>query len=665
MLTFIKTNYRAGDTIEINCSTGTFIGTIEYVTDRFIVLRQPNDKVCGIAAQDVRSFTADLPPVADPHAVPATLAPACEQPVEGAPLVETDTHHSPTEAHEVQTAQASAAPVITTIAQALAEEARTPSLVEDENEAAAPTETTDSPQEQEVLATDETEQKDETDFLSLIQDNRPKIKVLGHIDLDKVDPNRKTIFKKKNKEAEVKTEQEAEAPQQTLAEKATEVREEAQPAASATTDEPVEQAAASQPATPCRKTKVRACGRVVNYNKEKHYGYIHDFNGNGVLHFVLKNVVDPDLHDKLEFNTKLTYSIEERPRGKEAVCIHKPTTFPMLMKLAETYIDSNQLQTALTLAEHIIEANPDYVDAQAMAEDMRKGLAIQQRQKEMRKKIHIPQKANNFSSFIQPPKVSEYARGKEAYLAKHYEEAEQHYLRAIETGEKAESSVKDLLTLTIARYKQAEAPEQKQALADHARELFDRLQHHLPETLTNKQFIAINFLLPLEAYEDFLAAVDELLIDPSISENPVRLGFYLWQKAIAYNKLGMVDDALAMIEEGLQLAPNSPHLINLKNNIYNPHTGKRVTELPAVAIAPSPLSVTNPAPTVQAPAEAQPAADTAPAPSTTENPTDGKQPSATNDTATSAEAQPASETTAATEPTEMTPTDGEHPSPQA
>ena len=352
MLTFIKTNYRAGDTIEINCSTGTFIGTIEYVTDRFIVLRQPNDKVCGIAAQDVRSFTADLPPVADPHAVPATLAPACEQPIEGAPLVETDTHHSPTEAHEVQTAQASATPVITTIAQALAEEARTPSLVEDENEAAAPTETTDSPQEQEVLATDETEQKDETDFLSLIQGNRPKIKVLGHIDLDKVDPNRKTIFKKKNKEAEVKTEQEAEAPQQTLAEKATEVREEAQPAASTTTDEPVEQAAAPQPATPCRKTKVRACGRVVNYNKEKHYGYIHDFNGNGVLHFVLKNVVDPDLHDKLEFNTKLTYSIEERPRGKEAVCIHKPTTFPMLMKLAETYIDSNQLQTALTLAEH-------------------------------------------------------------------------------------------------------------------------------------------------------------------------------------------------------------------------------------------------------------------------------------------------------------------------
>ena len=98
MLTFIKTNYRAGDTIEINCSTGTFIGTIEYVTDRFIVLRQPNDKVCGIAAQDVRSFTADLPPVADPHAVPATLAPACEQPIEGAPFVETDTHLSPAEA---------------------------------------------------------------------------------------------------------------------------------------------------------------------------------------------------------------------------------------------------------------------------------------------------------------------------------------------------------------------------------------------------------------------------------------------------------------------------------------------------------------------------------------------------------------------------------------
>ena len=61
MLTFIKTNYQVGDTIEITCSEGIVTGQIEYVTGQYIVLLQSNGQICGIAANDIRSFRAESP----------------------------------------------------------------------------------------------------------------------------------------------------------------------------------------------------------------------------------------------------------------------------------------------------------------------------------------------------------------------------------------------------------------------------------------------------------------------------------------------------------------------------------------------------------------------------------------------------------------------------
>jgi hypothetical protein len=61
MLAFIKSNYQIGDTIEVTCSEGVIAGQIEYVNNKYIVLRQSNGKVCGIAASDIRTFTADSP----------------------------------------------------------------------------------------------------------------------------------------------------------------------------------------------------------------------------------------------------------------------------------------------------------------------------------------------------------------------------------------------------------------------------------------------------------------------------------------------------------------------------------------------------------------------------------------------------------------------------
>ena len=52
----------------------------------------------------------------------------------------------------------------------------------------------------------------------------------------------------------------------------------------------------------------------------------------------------------------------------------------------------------------------------------------------------------------------------------------------------------------------------------------------------------------------------------------------MWQKAISLNKLGRTDEALELIEKGLELAPFNRQLINLRENILHPETGDAPTQ---------------------------------------------------------------------------------------
>lgn len=82
MLSFIAANYKKGDRIEICCSEGKTSGEIVFVDHNGIVLLLPNGELCGIAAADVRSFTAPkpanivLPSNADHNTYAPTAAPA-------------------------------------------------------------------------------------------------------------------------------------------------------------------------------------------------------------------------------------------------------------------------------------------------------------------------------------------------------------------------------------------------------------------------------------------------------------------------------------------------------------------------------------------------------------------------------------------------------------
>lgn len=95
MLSFIAANYKKGDSIEICCSEGKTSGEIVFVDHNGIVLLLPNGNLCGIAAADVRSFTApqpaniQLPASKEPTVVPAeTAAPVKAESEDAKPAAE-------------------------------------------------------------------------------------------------------------------------------------------------------------------------------------------------------------------------------------------------------------------------------------------------------------------------------------------------------------------------------------------------------------------------------------------------------------------------------------------------------------------------------------------------------------------------------------------------
>lgn len=492
MLNYIKANYRAGDSIEITSSEGVFTGNIEYVTDKFIILRQPNGQICGIAAANITSFTAQAPAWQAPDHVPTTLL----------PLSENDTE---------------------------------PEENEMEDEEAPLDSDNETPVDNSLINE------------SLAAVSEPK--VVGHIDLDKlqrIDPrfNRKRYFRNEENAIDDDTED-------------------------YTNDTTVNNGK--------RAPYVTAKGRITYYNSERRYGFIHDYETENSLYFHMQQVADPRLFDELHKGTKVAYSIDRNTQGFVARCVHLPQSFTDLINLAEDQYDSRHYNVARDLVQHILDVDPEYKPARDLKDEMAQTAQ--------------PQRYGNY--YQQPTQYAPntlYAQAKRAYLNKNFEEAESLYKQAIEAGEKVETCIKDLVTQYVSDYKQQTDPELKKQAKQKAVDFLNSHRDLLPDTLTNKQFLALNYYLPLLDLNKFIELVDEIMADQQVAAVTSRRVFYIWQKAIAYNKLGFIDDALDLIEEGLTLAPYNRQLTNLKNQILNPEyvqpgTDSLVNDAPVSASA--------------------------------------------------------------------------------
>lgn len=488
MLTFIKTNYQTGDTIEITCSEGIVTGQIEYVTGRYIVLRQSNGQICGIAATDIRSFRADSP---------VKMVPANGQRAVKAPAYDPEELAGNSEiVREEEAGESYHAATTTTLRDVLGEEKEVESA--DSLTGAAPV---------------------------------AEPKVVGHIDLASIDPNygRRRYFK--NAEG---TNDPTIAPTDNY-------------------NSGYQQGNNGY----VRRPYVRATGRITYYNSLKRFGFIHDFETDSDLYFYVQQIVDEELFNHLTKGTKVVYTIGQNNQGRIATCIHLPHTINEVYTMAEDSFDSHQYIVSKGLLEHILMVDPNNADAKQLLGDVEATLPSVE--------------GERLRGELEPynPCVL-YAQAKKALLNKDYDLAEEAYLKALEANEKPESCVKDLLTLYVSRYKQAYNDEEKQQIRQKATEFFNAHRTLLEDNLTTKQFLALNYYLPIQDYENFLKAVDNLLLDPHVGENTSRRVFYLWQKAIALNKMGYADDALQICEEGLQLMPYNRQLNNLREMLLHP-----------------------------------------------------------------------------------------------
>lgn len=306
---------------------------------------------------------------------------------------------------------------------------------------------------------------------------------------------------------------------------------------------------------------VPAKGRVTFYHADKHYGFIHDSQTEQDLYFHAQQVADNRLFDELRKGTKVVYTTDRNAQGYVAQAIHLPGYADKLLRLAESHLDMRRPRTAEQIARHVLEANPDNQEAKSLLEQIHDMSAPQ----------HVT--ARNFAAPLEPFNLyPTYAEAKKAYLNKDFEQAEKLYLKAIQEDEKPTSCVKDLLTLYISRCKQADTEEKKQEILQKANAFFQEKRSLLPDNLTTKQFLALNYFQPMQDYEHFLLTVDDILTNSTEELTPSRKVFYLWQKAIALNKTGKPGEALDAIGEGLELAPRNRQLLSLREQILNPDT---------------------------------------------------------------------------------------------
>lgn len=503
MLTFIKTNYQVGDTIEITCSEGIVTGQIEYVTGQYIVLLQSNGQICGIAANDIRSFRAESPV----KMVPANGGRAVKAPVY-------DSLHD--------------SGVLADDSAEYNENYEEDDYNEEEQSSTATT-------LRDVLGEDK-----EVESADSLTGAAPVVepKVVGHIDLASIDPNygRRRYFKN---EGGTTTAADNTDNNYSNNENDNEGRQQ------------------NYNTFEHRPPYVRATGRITYFNTLKRYGFIHDYASDSDLYFYVQQIVDPELFNRLYKGTKVVYTIGQNNQGRIATCIHLPHTINDVYTLAEDSFDSHQYVVSKGLLEHILQVDPDNADAKQLLGDVESVLPT----------VGGEHQRGDIEPY-NPCLL--YVQAKKSLLNKDYALAEETYLKALEANEKPESCVKDLLTLYVSCFKQATNEEEKERVRQKAADFFATHQHLLSSNLTTKQFLALNYYLPIQDYDKFLASVDELLSIPQVNESLSRRVFYLWQKAIALNKIGRGEEALEICEEGLKLSPYNRQLHNLHDMMLHP-----------------------------------------------------------------------------------------------
>lgn len=294
---------------------------------------------------------------------------------------------------------------------------------------------------------------------------------------------------------------------------------------------------------------IPADGQITFYSHDRRYGFIHDNSRDLDVYFHYSQIIDQRLYPYLTKGIKVCYNIERNSHGFSAQNVHFPCHLSDLAEMGRHLISLRYFRQAEVLVRKLYDIDPQAPEIQELAKHLRPGVI-----------------GGNEENSPYYEAFTEYMTGKKCFLDKKYDEAEAAYLKAIELNQRPESCVKDLLTLYVSLFKQTDDPQEKETRRRKALDFLAAHHHLLPDNLTNKQFVARNVYQALQDFEAYIAALDEILADPQVKHSS-RYPYYLAQKAAEYLKYGHKDEAAAIIDEGLLVAPANRQFLRLKSQL--------------------------------------------------------------------------------------------------
>lgn len=292
-----------------------------------------------------------------------------------------------------------------------------------------------------------------------------------------------------------------------------------------------------------REKYVPANGIIAVIDKKQ--GRVLDSKTNRRVYFKTSEVVDPEIEIYKSVHTPVVYRIVESDNGLfQAVGIHKPSQIGRLLELVNTLTCNGNTKAAIRILDNILTAHPDNSEASRLKESL----------------VH---KTNSSLPFW----GNYYKLAERAHLVqKNYELAVNLYIKAIESGDRTESAIKDLCMLLLSLYKNERTPEN----FNRAVSTLDKYKASLPlDSLANLNFLR-GFYFSIEDFDSYDKILYRLLEHASVISNHKRRSELFTEEAVSYIKQNDLENAQSAITDALDEDPYNKAALNLKQLIMNP-----------------------------------------------------------------------------------------------
>jgi tetratricopeptide (TPR) repeat protein len=263
---------------------------------------------------------------------------------------------------------------------------------------------------------------------------------------------------------------------------------------------------------------------IIKHSESRGFGFLRTPNGAEIF-FGYSDIVDSELvkrmlGEKQYLNIQVTYSVTKNYKGEKATVIHLPWRVSKCYEIAKKKFEDKRFDDSLYICNQILSAFPNNY----LASDLLKEIE------------------NQKAGVIRKPKYTEpvYLRGKKAKDIKNYDEAIRLLKISIHNKEKLDSAVKDLASTY-----------QELGELEKGIEIIEEYIDELQDNSATYNFVA-NYYASAKDYSKAIHYLDELI---DISPNKQQLEVLL-RKSFCLIQLKKYQDALDIVEEILDTKPD-------------------------------------------------------------------------------------------------------------